>query len=435
MAFESALVNQGFNSTASTIDFTKSGFGAPDAVIFFAVSTTLNSGRATADHYNMIGLWDGTRLKSVCVWDEDAEATSDSQVAASSDRLVLTGRFAGTSLHTVSAITDGIRLTLDGSSGIGQTSVAALLIKGTSAVRVDTFTPDATATNTVSVTTPGFQPDYIMFVSPGGTAFSTGSGTALDTGQCAVAHVARDGAGFNAISSSWGSLDNVGTTDIKASMTSDSHIAQTIFTNQQELSFVSFDTTGFTVRSDSSRAGNRDVMYIAIKLSATDKAVTFSDSAGITTGNKTYTTTNVNPDTILTFVTRLENGEIGGPVVTDQNAEMFCFYLCDSADSEATIGGGSEDAVLTSRTIEVSDTNQFILYRPDASGAVATADIFSKGTEQFVMNWTDASPSPARAFAGVAIGADANPSGTPAYILGKFTYRGIEIGIERGMTR
>jgi len=419
MPFESKLVSINVRNGDATVDFTEPGFGTPDAAIVYVVREMLDSGRIVDDNQRSITFWDGTRTRCVCVWDENGVGTTDSRTTASTSAVVLNGNFAGAFEYTISNITNGIRLTKV-NNNLSDTAVSVLLIKGVANVRVDTFTPNAASGGDVSVTTPGFQPDYIQTISPGGAPFNSGISGTVNDALWAVAHIARDGAGFNLVSCSWGSDNGQSVSDVYIDVRDSTYIARNALASQQVLEFRSFDASGFTVRSGSNRAGNRDVAYLAIELEPGDAATTFSDEIPISTGNKTYTTTGLNPDTIIMLQNKVPVASLNA-LLSTSIAETDGFYAVDSGGDEFSGGGASEDQQATSSTIDYSDTSQFAIYEASTTSLRAAATHVSNGTEEFTMNWTTAGPTPRWNFSGVAIGTEVSAA-APADLMPFFTH-------------
>lgn len=403
MPYESREISLNVKSVDTTVDFTATGFGTPDAVVIYTVREMLNDGRVSDDNQWSVTLWDGTRTRCVCAWDENGVGTTDSRTTASTSAVVLNGNFAGAFEYTISSITNGIRLTKV-NNNLADTAVSVVLMKGLNSVRVDTFTPDATSGNDVNVTAPGFQPDYLMTLSPGGAPWNSGVSGTVNDALWAIGHVARDGSSFNLVSVSWGSDNGQSNTDTYIDVRDSTYIARNVLASLQVLEFRSFDPTGFTVRSGSNRAGNRDVAYLAIELDPADKAVTFSDQARTsTTGPRSYTTPDVNPDTLFIFGTRVPVASLNS-LRTAGISETFGFYVKDSAHSEVSGGGMSEYIAATTNTFVYSDTGRFVVYEPLSASPGIAANYLSTGTEEFTMNWTVVSPIPVISFLGVAIG-------------------------------
>lgn len=426
MPFESKVIAQNMKTTDNTLDFTSSGFGAPDAAIIYMARIFYDSGRTDDNHHQSVSLWDGTRIRSVSIWDEDGQGTTDAVTSASNSAVIMNSDFGGVSEHTVSNITDGIRLT-EVSNNIADIAVTVVLLKGISDVRVDDFTPNATAGGTVSVTDPAFEPDWIMFLNPCGMNFTSGSSGKRNDATIAVANVVKDGAGFDSISNTWASENGVGTTSITSAVYDNGVITENTL-GAQKLEFSSFDANGFTIESVTSDAGSRAVAYLAVKFDTGDVAKISKNNVSTSTGNQAYTTTGVQPNTLIMQQSRIDTANYNA-LKSAGITETLGFFVAEDTIAQVSSGGGSEDNVGTSVTIDYSDGNDFVMYQPSVTPAIAQGSIQTFDSEGFTINWATASSSPAYTFFGVAIGPEVAATDT----LTKSMYRGIERGIQRGM--
>jgi hypothetical protein len=426
MPFESKIIAKNMNNTDATLDFTSSGFGTPDAAIIFISRVMYDDGRVEDHHQQSISLWDGTRVRCVSIWDEDGQATTDAVTSASNSAVIMNSDFGGVSQHAVSNITDGIRLT-EASNNIVDLSVTVVLLKGVSNVRVDDFTPNATAGGTVSVTDPAFDPDWIMFLNPCGMNFSSGVSGKRNDATFAVAHVVKDGAGFDAVSNTWASEDGVSTSNLVGAIYDNGVITENVL-GAQELEFTSFDANGFTVESVTSDAGARAVAYLAVKFDTGDVAKISKNAIPSSAQTSFYPTSGVNPNTLI-----LQQSRIGSAVYNSLRSggiiETNGHFLADDTITQISTGGGSEHNVVTSVTIDYSENGGFVMYQPSGAGAIAEGVLQSLDTEGFTILWTTPSTLPAFTFVGVAIGPEA-----VAVVTGeKPLYRGIDRGINRGV--
>lgn len=181
MAQTVAVVRNTLSATLSgTADFTSSGFGTPTAAIIIWCNANATN-NPQADAITGVGFWDGTNQRVVSFACTDNSANS--ATARSSDDSYGAKQTAGSGSsevsYTVSAITDGIRLTLSvDNTGVGR-FCTVLLIAGVSAV-TGTFTPNATQDATQESASLGIAPDLIFFASIGDTvADRTGATTAV----------------------------------------------------------------------------------------------------------------------------------------------------------------------------------------------------------------------------------------------------------------
>lgn len=181
MAQTVAVVRATLSATSGgTTDFTKSGFGTPTAAIIFTCAAAVTA-NPNASGQMSVGFWDGTNQRAVGFVGLDAQATS-ANYRSSDDSYGLiapsssaTAQFA----YTISAITDGIRLTLSVDNTSVERYCTVILLSGVSA-KAGTFTPNATQNGTQASASLGFAPELIFFASCNSTAADiNGNGDAV----------------------------------------------------------------------------------------------------------------------------------------------------------------------------------------------------------------------------------------------------------------
>jgi hypothetical protein len=168
MAQTVAVVRATLPSAAvgNTVDFTKSGFGTPTAAILVACNGNSTNNPQTNSDIS-IGFWDGTNQRTVGTGELDA-ADVTAPVRSSNDAYGILANMASATptAYTISAITDGIRLTLSVDTTGVDRFCTVLLIAGVSA-KVLTFIPDAIQDATEESASLGFAPKLIFFTSIG----------------------------------------------------------------------------------------------------------------------------------------------------------------------------------------------------------------------------------------------------------------------------
>lgn len=167
MVVETAVVRSTLSATGGTADFTSSGFGTPTGAIIVACggNTTANP---SDDAIWGIGFWDGTTQLAMGNIAGHGLTTTKARRAQSNLRGVMlpTVTVGTNDEHTVSNITDGIRLT----HSVDNTTVAryatVILIKGVTVKATDTLSNGTVDTATTSASV-GFEPTGGIFSSIG----------------------------------------------------------------------------------------------------------------------------------------------------------------------------------------------------------------------------------------------------------------------------
>lgn len=177
MAQAVAVVRGTLSATASgTTDFTKSGFGVAAAALVFVCEA--NSGaNPAANAMICIGFWDGTNQRVMMSHATDAGASSLTR-RCSNDAFGVITRDVGDSQYTISAVTDGIRITLTTDNTAIERHCTVLLIGGVSAL-AGTFTPNGTEDATTESGSLGHAPGIIFFMTHGTSTVDTSIAAAL----------------------------------------------------------------------------------------------------------------------------------------------------------------------------------------------------------------------------------------------------------------
>jgi hypothetical protein len=168
-AVEFALAQAAMRTTTGTQDFTVAGFGTPKCAMFFASYGTAN-GTTVDEGMELIGFTDGTNHRGFSWISDDGPAASDTGRLASSTDPILTGTPAHVLDGTASFstwITDGVRINWATDPPPSAYLLNVLLIggAGVSNCFVGDVTMDLTVGNSVDVTAPGFQPEFVFFVT------------------------------------------------------------------------------------------------------------------------------------------------------------------------------------------------------------------------------------------------------------------------------
>lgn len=405
MPIESRIIRQSVQNTDTTIDFTASGFGAVQGVIISAyVSNTPDVGQYDVNNQGSHTFWDGTRTRCVGICDRDNVGTTSTQTYQCDDALVVTGRFQGLAVFTISAIANGIRLTTV-SNNIPRINVEVLLIKGVSNLYVNDYTIPTTNGTSLNVTDPGFSPDVLLTLT-GASIFEPNASLSLfNDALIAYGMVAKEGATFNSRSFSYGINNGDATSDVIARADNSDKLAENVFVNLSDHSFVSFDVNGFTIIKNGNLSGNRQAGYLAIELDG-DSAECFSLANPASPGNASVTGLSLQPDTIIGIATK---SNTFASQVSDARSETFGTCIIDSADSIHSMGGASRDNVGTTDTCTFDTNSSYALYDPQNVGVRNEASFVSKNSDGFTLNFTTVNIANNPIYFGVAIGGGGVP--------------------------
>ena len=176
---------------AASTDFTKASFGTPTAAIIILCNAASGANPITGAAMS-VGFWDGANQRVISNYMVDNVA--DSQTDRFSDDsygAVISTNGGIVCAYTVSAITDGIRLTLSVDNTAGQRFCTVLLLSGVSA-KAGSIVPGTTQNSTANSASLGFAPKLIFFADIVGAAADTNTTTAaLGFGFAEVAPLHR----------------------------------------------------------------------------------------------------------------------------------------------------------------------------------------------------------------------------------------------------
>ncbi len=394
-----------FTKTTSPGTQTISGIPfQPKALIFFWTKNP-TSGTSTANGMMGIGFYDGTTNASVATVAQDNVGTTNTGWIASSTYSIYT-------LNTTPAIAarasvtgftaDGFTLnwpTADAQADI----IHYIAIGGTDItnVKVGQFNGPATTGN-FSVTTVGFQPDFVMLASTDRTA------TTLDAVQAAGALNIGMFTSTTWGAIGWGSRDNQ-TTVTHAHALSDAHAFYGIRRNSadQVATFVSMDATGFTLNFTTA-GGNAPYIYIAIK-GGQHRIGSFTKRTSA--GSQSITGLGFQPTGLMLFS---HNSTAGNGTVETANPAAAISIGASSGSAAMGTVWMHDRTIINTDVNMISHTN--LVMRMGASNNGITdygqATLTSYDTGGFTLNWTT-SDATARRVLYWAIGSSTPTDTTP----------------------
>lgn len=359
-----AAVSASLTATGSgTTDFTSPGFGDAKGALVL-VSRAVTTGVRADDQEFVVGFWDGTNQSTTGLWSEDDSPTANNtrgQNPATVIRINVNGTLTE---YTVSAITDGIRLTLT----VDNTTVSRLcfvmLFGGADCNTANgVVETDGTENNALDVAHGlGTTPDAVFLATSyfGGVDAATGNNGKLSLGVCNQALTQR--------CTMWGLDDGETTAFTLARVESDSACG----------GLIGFDATvGFTAEITSldstnieitTRDGNqsRGVHWFALDLAGLGVDIR-TLTTPTSTGNDTINDAGFDPSMLIQSLMKVTTIDTA---TADSNANSFQVGMTDGAN-QFSLCSVDEDAATTTNTFSVVRTNQLIDLDDSASGSAA----------------------------------------------------------------
>lgn len=365
--------------SGGTADFTSTGFGtAAAAIIIVGNSNTTNNPQPSS--CLSIGFWDGTNQRSVAVQDISGLTTTDVRRRASTSHGAIGNLAAGGasfSNWSVSAITDGIRLTMDSDNTGVQRYCTVLLLKGISA-KVHSIVPNATQNSTQASASLGFAPKLVFFATIGHVTESVGDDNAILTFGFAEIGGTHRMIGFSHV-------DAVTTTRETIQYSETRCIGQAFdgtLNWSAEVTTWGADTYTLTTRD----GGSGSDYVFALALGGADLSFdcgTLTTPAG--TGNDAIAT-DVDADALLLMLSTASSTTIK----TDSEAEGICIGMADGTN-QYLHADTFEDNVGTTFSESIASASAIVDLN-DASGgttnAVADATVSSFNPTNVTLNWS-----------------------------------------------
>ena len=195
--------------TSGYVDVTEAGFGTVKAAMAFACYAPENVHESAAQSMS-VGAWDGTTQKCAYAGTDNQLSTNDSNRGYNNYFVAFTAQAAVNITYTVSAITDGLRITLNSGSTSSTRMVAIIMFSGSDVKAVVGTTPSlGTSATTTSITGLSLFPKTIFFGCSGLTSNTFTNNCIMSFGAANI----QD----NTIKNSsilWSDQDGVGTTRI-----------------------------------------------------------------------------------------------------------------------------------------------------------------------------------------------------------------------------
>lgn len=343
----------------STQDITISGFGTPQAAMFFGSRYDEDVNTQVANNHLFIGATDGTRNWLCGHGDDDHSSPSSIWITADDGKCAKIafnpGNTDGMASFT-SWITNGIRLTWD--SGIATRYFGVLFFNGFDNVYAGWADLTGTSQDSaLNITDPGFRPD-LLFV----TGLENIASDNDDFGTAIISRglVTRDNSG-TIVQGSLGQYftHNVNPTAYAARASNSRGLVYPDSSGAENTSvlFDDFDSSGFSATPKSGTISGR-FFYLALKVGAGYEAKSAWDTTPTSTGTKTFNI-GMQPSTSLWIPTALE---ALNTAYTNDLASAVHIGNIDSSNAEACGGGWSVDNVNPADSIQIIRNDSIFSY-------------------------------------------------------------------------
>jgi hypothetical protein len=381
-------------TSGTTLDITISGFGNVQSAISISSCASTNDTQA-ADAEIQYGFLDrqGTPAEaSVMMSSIDAQATSDTQrnrLSTDFINSITTSGAVDYQLSFNSWITDGVRLNIDTNPSTA-TLLTVIIIGGADVA--NNYAGEinlSTVTTKIDVTSPGFEPDLVLFASA--CLGATSDNNALIS--LGIAH--NDGLDTQGCIS-LGDQNGAATTNFISIIRNNRILSEVGASSEAWNTTISdFDSSGFSVQSSVSTGSDRCI-YLALKFN-NNPGISLDFIDGPTsTGDHVITDVGFKPSFMLAFMS--DNTSIN--TVDNNGPDGFAIYAAD-ATNEYSMAYASQDNVGTS----VCKSNNADSIH-DFTGAAASSHVGSLSSFDntgFTLNFTTA-PGTARKWAVLTIG-------------------------------
>lgn len=374
-AAEFALVQSAAPTSATTQNFTSSGFGTPACSLFWTTTATANN--SAASHAMLsIGGTDGTRSYAASMMDENSANPADGDEQRSATEALLTQVSTDQSVNGTANwnawITDGVQLDWTDPPPSAYL-VNALLVGGTgvSNCYVGNAATPTTVDTATDVTDPGFEPDLVI-------VWGAYASTSANLG---IGFVVNDGSNTQRGAGQWATNGN-GTHTVISTI-HDNRAWGTGRTDLGTIQIQGFDANGFDLFLRDNGGTAVTVGYMAIKLNGISAKITTCASP-TSTGDHTCTGAGFTPQLVLGI--QGEWAAVNTQYTSDDNEP---FTLGGSTATQSLVGGVyREDGGTGSAKQSLTDTKPVHSYKDGADYMVATFDSFT--SDGVTWNYTTA---------------------------------------------
>ena len=370
------------NSSGTSVDAISPGFGTPDAAFFVASDGHTGDQVDRSDAGISYGFYDGTGQYAIGIFEDDNLNPTYAARGSREDKCIAISKPPGSARYAASFITDGVRLTMEGSTGL-QRYCTVVLMKGVSA-EVQRVVLNSTAGLSTTVSGMSFQPKALIGIGIGTNINNTST---LDAIGC-LGFAVDTGSGTDHTLHMYGSQDNASPTNITAGIRTDAVIGQTILGNTQYTGEVTaWNSDGFTITTRGSSPEAEEFFFLCLggeNLSVETGTFTSPTS----TGTSTTSTTN-KVDALITLSTNLETENA---VDSTNNAGAISVGATNGADQFSHSYDSADNVTTSNAASHSSSTNLIEVHEAGTSSHtnVVTASLDSFGANSgFTLNYTD----------------------------------------------
>lgn len=406
------IVTKVSNGTSSD-DYTSSGFGTPQIALFFCTDTdNLDSFRS--DMRFAIGATDGTNEWCVATSSRDGDSSTNGRRVVSNATVIgllsiSSNSWTGEAVFS-SWVTDGVRINWTTAPTVDRL-ITCVLINGLDNAYVGTASSSSTEDASIDITSPGFEPDFLISAFPGlGATNNINNSLTMGIGACV-----NDGSETQRTFTIY-EANGISTSNPRARLTTNRFVQRLSTSTVGSAEVTAFLSNGFTITTRDA-ADDNDFGYIAGKgVEAALQTIDIPTS----TGNEAYTgfgilpTFVLLPHTMLTAVDTTDTTALAGSISVGVII----------SDNDNTAIGVIQDNVGTTNTDSKIASYPLDLYQHNQTSE-ARATLVSFDNDGFTLNYSDATSSTRKAFALVL--------GETALEDRKTIQRGVQIGLQRGI--
>lgn len=387
MAQTTAVITQSLPNAAGSVDFTSSGFGTPVAAIILYGDANTTNNPQTGSGIG-VGFWDGTDVRTMSVWAQDAAASATTRRLARTDVAValVNNAASWTCSYTISNITDGVRLTLSTDNTTVDRYATVILLSGVSAKVLSLTTNPTVDTGTTSASL-GFAPDLLLTTCIGFTGQTPNSGTTQTTVLgLSVGLAASDGTHRM---SAWQSA-NLSASEQCSAYFSETYCAGQLSTTALDygIEITSWGADDFTATTRVAGSSS-DLIYVLALGGADLSFLVGTITTATSTGAVDTTTTGIDPTAVLLGMTAVDTA---ATLKTDAQASPFSIGAASSTVN-AGFAAVDEDAAATSNAEAAYSATNALYIRTSAAGTASdlvVADV-TPATGKFTVNYTTTS--------------------------------------------
>ncbi len=348
-----------------TVDFTSAGFGIVKAAIAIFCECSVNGLRRNAGSFG-VGFWDGTNQAAVGILAKHNRATSSTFRHSSVTRGAIKPGNNATE-YTFSAITDGVRLTLDvDNTGLSRLCTVSLFGGDDVTGVVGDFVAHATQNSTTTEAHGlGVTPDVVFFISIGHSSTGASADAVISFGVCF-----KDSSGHLAQRTTlWRSNDAQATSEVVARLETDSAVGQLGSAGLDWTGEITvLDGTNIECTTRDAGSGSDIVYYLALDLAGAGVVIR-TLTTPTSTGDDVLASIGFQPSLQIVSLTKAAAVDTTYVDDADANANSLQVGAADGTNQFSSCAV-DEDAKDTTKTFSVAN-NKLIDLDDSVAGTAA----------------------------------------------------------------